>query len=190
MEWLVEDSPKKNIEQCLDYLKFWVNSIIVHTSNTVAGSNTVRTAPIAFVGTRKDIVSGDFQHKAISSLIYDTFRSSIAWPNVIEYQNMSCNGKDSYDLCFFPIDNTLSGLDPVANTLQAEIEKVIDQSEYVHKEQPLTWLRVLDTFSALDSNSLTFNEVMRISAQCNVPEDEVKDMLLFFHQMGMLMFCK
>ena len=104
MEWLVAEGP--NRVQCLDYMRFWLNSIAVHTMKE-DGS----TAPVVLVGTRKDRIRDAASHANISTLLFEAFQNNPCWPKLIE--NDKGEGIDGrYTFCFFPVDNTLGRGDP------------------------------------------------------------------------------
>ena len=79
MEWLISSS-SETLKRSLAVLTFWINSIVMHTYDAV----TNNTAPIALIGTRKDKVSSPTDHQRISTILYDSFKNSLAWPSVIE----------------------------------------------------------------------------------------------------------
>ena len=109
-------------EQCLEYLKFWMNSVVVHTLNT----ETNETAPIALVGTRKDKVSSPGDHQKISTILYEAFSNSVAWPFVLENERAEgANGLTN--LFFFPVDNTNGRRDPTVVQLMNLVEETIDK---------------------------------------------------------------
>ena len=49
-------------------------------------------------------------------------------------------------LFFYPVDNVLGRCDPSVVNVMKDIERVIDESEYVHKEQPLVYLQVVRAY--------------------------------------------
>ena len=107
--------------QCLEYLKFWMNSVVVHTLNNETGE----TAPVALVGTRKDKVSDPASHQKISTLLYETFCNSVAWPYVLE--NDSAEGANGIaSLFFFPVDNQMGRKDNTVLKLMNMVEETID----------------------------------------------------------------
>jgi hypothetical protein len=112
--------------------------VVVHTLNKEG-----KTAPVLFVGTRKDLVASKTEHQNISTFLFNTFHTNMTWRQVLLFHGgEGANGKA--DLCFFPVDNTLSRADPVMGRLLETIEKAIDDSDYVHEERPLSWLQTLD----------------------------------------------
>jgi heat shock protein 1/8 len=183
MEWLLDDAPLAVRDSCLRTLTFWLNSVTIHTLNEENGNVT----PIFFIGTRKDIVASSTDHVRISTLIYNTFSRSVAWPYVVE--NCSAEGPNGLiDLCFFPINNILGNQDATLGKLYQQIEKVIDDSDYVHIERPLNWFGVLDALKAQQLPYLPLSKVREIVRSCRVPEENLEILLKFFHEMGILMW--
>lgn len=145
------------------------------------------TAPIVLIGTRKDKISKPSDHQRISTILYENFASSLAWANVIENENaVGANGRAS--LFFYPVDNVEGRSDPTVVACMKDIEKVIDESDYVHKEQPLVYLQALDKMFLLKKAFLSFDEAAGVAIKCGVPLAGVTHMLKLFHEMGMLMF--
>jgi hypothetical protein len=126
MEILLKNDSEK--DSCLSYIRFWVNSIISHTYSYITKS----TAPIAFVGTRKDIVCDPSDQ-----ILYDSFSSSVTWPNVIENKDgRSTTGRTLF--YFFPVNNLLGSKDISINQLMNSLDKVLDESVYTHKRLSLS----------------------------------------------------
>ena len=168
---------------CLSTLKFWINSIVVHTMNPATND----TAPVALIGTRKDKVPSPADHQRISTILYDNFSTSPAWPNLIENNSgVGVNGRAA--LCFYPVDNVKGRSDPTVQACMRDIERVIDQSAYVHAKQPLVYLQALDKLHSLNKAFLSYNEAAAVAVKCGVPEGRVARMLTLFHDMGMLMY--
>ena len=182
MEWLA-GSDMETTKRCLATLRFWINSIVVHTYDP----NTNETAPVVFVGTRKDKVSSPADHHKISTVLYDNFSSSLAWPSVVENDNgVGANGRAC--LFFFPVDNVQGRSDPQVQFLLQQVEQVIDGSDYVHKENPLVYLQTIDKLTALNKSFLTYEEASEVAQKCGVETADVTNMLKLFHEMGTLMF--
>jgi GTPase SAR1 family protein len=179
MEQLVSPDPAVR-ENCLSTISFWLNSIVVHTWH--AESETM--APIVIVGTHKDIVKSASDHAQISKILHDKFCSSVAWPFIVENED----GDDGISLCFFPVDNRRSRKDTTVQKMMKLIEDVIDRSEYVHAERPLTWLQTMDRLTACGKAFLPLSEVEAIAAECDVPRAAVPSLLSFLHEMGILMW--
>ena len=182
MEWLIGSSEETK-SNCLATLKFWINSIVVHTYDT----NTNETAPIALIGTRKDRVGSPAHHQEISTILYNNFCSSLAWPSVIENDSaLGTNGRAR--MFFFPVDNVRGRADPTVSQLMGCIESVIDESSYVHQEQPLSYLHTLDKLASLNRSYLSYGHAYDVAVKCGVEPRDVSNMLKLFHEMGTLMF--
>lgn len=182
MEWLSSNASMEVKEDCLSYITFWLNSIIIHTQNEKG-----EVAPIFFVGTRKDLVSSPAEHLQISTKLYEVFSSSLAWPYVVE--NVGAEGPNGRTgLCFYPINNTLSNHDSTMQRLLKKIEETIDSSSYVHVERPLSWFRVIDALKEANVPYMRYKEAERIITGCDIPENKVSLLLRFLHEMGILMW--
>lgn len=171
-------------EQCLNCIKFWINSITVHTFN----SATKSVAPIVLVGTRKDKVPDLSQHETISMLLYTTFKSLTAWASVIP-NSLGQGVKGRTTLSFFPIDNTIHRNDATMGHLLSTIETAMDKSPYIHKDVPLSWFKCLDNLNGHNQCYLSLKEVRSIAVDCGITEsDEIVLFLLFLHDMGVIMW--
>ena len=195
--------------RCLSTLKFWINryflclallfgmyyyfqiiilymtvlrilfcSIVIHTLH----ADTNDTAPIALIGTRKDRITSPADHQRISTILYDIFSSSLAWSNVIENDTaVGANGRAS--LFFYPVDNVKGRSDPTVIACMKDIERVIDESDYVHQEQPLVYLQTIDKLTTLNKTYLSFDEAADVAIKCGVPVSRITHMLKLFHEM-------
>jgi GTPase SAR1 family protein len=180
MEMMVSEVAAES-EQCMEQIRFWVNSIVAHTFNKSTGN----VAPIAFVGTRKDACSDATYHCKINNMLRDAFCLSIIWKSII--YNEGEMDEINFPYCFFPVDNVKGRNDTSLQRLMACLEDVMDKSEYTHKQVPLTWLKTIDELKA-QSIYIRLIELNVIAVSCGVPEDEVPYMLSFLHEMGYLMW--
>jgi hypothetical protein len=186
MEWLLGDGAGGDSmakEECLAYLNFWINSIVIHTYNP----KTQETAPIVLIGTRKDKISSPRDHQAISLVLFEKFKNNTAWPFVIANANgVAANGRTT--LWFFPVDNTQGREDQTMKDLLMVMEATIDQSDYVHEERPLVWLQTIDKLRKLSKSYITYEEIQEIGESCGVGENNLPYLLKFLHEMGILMW--
>jgi GTPase SAR1 family protein len=181
MEWLASEASGAR-SRCLSYLKFWLNSVLMHTMN-----KRRETAPIVFAGTKKDLVSDSKDHQKISNLLYDAFQSSPAWPFVLEYMDADGpSGKTTFS--FFPIDNTKGFDDPAIQCMMNTIESTIKSLDFVNAPVPLMWLQALDKFSQAKKAFLRLTEVEEIAKQCGIADHHIPIMLNFLHELGVLMW--
>eukprot|EP01038_Epipyxis_sp_PR26KG_P012321 gene12321-16525_t len=186
MEWLVGNNVNSNTaNRCLSYIKFWLNSIAMHTYSVTND----RIAPIILIGTHKDKVSDVSEHTRISLLLYNTFKLHIAWRSVWENDNgIGING--TTNLCFFPIDNVMGQHDGSVRSLLRTINNIISESEYVQKEVPLAWLQTVDQFSVVirDRSWLSYDDAAAIALSFGVEHDDIVEMLEFLNEMGFLLW--
>eukprot|EP01038_Epipyxis_sp_PR26KG_P010757 gene10757-14446_t len=187
MEWLVNSNNDDGMssQQCLSYIKFWLNAIAMHTYSALNGS----IAPIILIGTRKDKVPDTKDHVRISLLLYNTFKLHIAWRSVSQNENgNSENGL--INLCFFPIDNVKGRIDESVKSLIRTVNNIMSESDYIHKEVPLTWLQTVDKFSEMigDQPWLSYDAAVAVAISCGVVNEEIVDMLEFLHEMGFLLW--
>jgi hypothetical protein len=68
------------------------------------------------------------------------------------------------------------------------VERVIDESSYVHEERPLSYLRTLDKLAALNTSFLSYDHAFDIAVKCGMEPSDVTNMLQLFHEMGSIMF--
>eukprot|EP01040_Poterioochromonas_malhamensis_P014488 gene14488-biopygen3313 len=68
-------------ESCRKELKFWLNSITMHTCGSTAGRG--KTATVAIVGTRGDKVMKEEDHEKISSQLKDMFGEMKVWESLM-----------------------------------------------------------------------------------------------------------
>ncbi|CAM9943761.1 unnamed protein product, partial [Ectocarpus fasciculatus] len=182
MESLVSGEEERQL--ALSYMRFWLNSIIVHAFDRTTGA----TAPIVIVGTRKDKVPDPEKHAEISTLIYENFKGCRAWPSVLSNKSGSSNRAKTL-LHFFPVDNTLHRNDPVMADMMSAVEEKLKSSRYSNQLIPLTWFKCHDTMVATKKSCLSLLEVTRISRVCGlVNDEEVHCFLFFLSEMGTLMW--
>jgi GTPase SAR1 family protein len=94
----------------------------------------------------------------------------------------------SRTLSFFPVDNRRGRRDTTIGALMRAIEASIDDSDYVHAEHPLTWLRTMDRLTSSGQVYLSLHEVTEIATDCGVAADAVEALLTFLHEMGIVMW--
>ena len=159
-------------DKCLIEMSFWINSIVMHTR----GSEFRETFHVFLAGTHKDIVSDIAEHEYISNEIKERFRQNFVWSSVEPNSNLS----------FFPVNNLNCQRDPVVMDMMSKIEKSIFDD--VNNANPLTWLNVLDEFEAAKKNFLTLDEASSIAKVNGVKEEEVRYLLKFLNEMGVVLW--
>jgi hypothetical protein len=174
MEWLNKDGPDKDKDKCIDYIRSWLNSIAVHTFENK------KTAPIFLIGTHQDIIKETSDHLKISKLLYQEFHDSTSWEFIIYPDHNN-------ELNFWVVDNKINREN---NQLMIRIEEVINKSDYVKKDIPITWLHMMDELTNLRKKNsyLTMIEIKKIAKSCNVKDNEIPLLLRFLNEMGILLW--
>jgi hypothetical protein len=103
MEWLWDDASNENFkkEECLSFLRFWLNSIYLHAQSP-HGYSGKEVAPIILVGTHKDKVSKPAHHGKISRLLYDRLHLSPAFRFIVKFNEGETVEGIGRGLFFFP----------------------------------------------------------------------------------------
>jgi GTPase SAR1 family protein len=175
--FLSKDEEKR--ESCMKHLKFWMNSIVMHTYDEVSG----KTAPVAIVGTRKDKVSRFEDHERISLMLYKMFCSSSIWSSLLLYI------EDTRSLNFFPVNNTKWFSMTVAlKRLLDSFVCILDKSDFVKKPVSLVWIKILDEMKAKNTSFLGISEVEEMCKVYCLSSNEIAEMLTFLYEMGILIW--
>jgi GTPase SAR1 family protein len=203
MEWLIPPSTvnqddselfEKTKMECISFLKFWINSIILHTYDP----ETREVASVIFIGTRKDKVASPNDHQKISLILSDLFSNSIIWPFVVENPfGMNANGRNA--LWFFPINNTLSTEDETLQQLLQVVEETTSSFPFVHQEISLSIFQLLDKIQQFSTHSsyIGYDEMLILARNTlssstetteMISEELIQQVLTFLHEMGILFY--
>jgi hypothetical protein len=184
-------------QYALGVLRFWLNSIVVHT----VGADDDSCAPFVLVGTHKDIVHSAQDHAQISALLQDTFSTHPAWPHLQCNDGLNASalgGGQKTLLWFFPINNLAGAADPMFSEFLATVEKAVRAEDYVHRRVPIAWYRLYDDLQKLlvaEHSTVTFAEALKMARTVGLPshpshtaETELRALLRFLHELGILMY--
>jgi GTPase SAR1 family protein len=169
MELFVSKDEEKR-ESCMKHLKFWMNSIAMHTYDDKSG----KTAPVAIVGTRKDKVNHPEDHEQISQSLEQSFRSSEIWPTLLFEET---NG-----LCFFPVSNFETGA--TVTDLLTSCESYFENASFVKLKVPIVWLKILDEIQKQHMPFVNVDELERMCGKFSFSSKDIIEMLTFFNEMG------
>jgi GTPase SAR1 family protein len=97
---LVKSAEEKEKEECLKNLRFWLNSVSLHSYD----EERREMAPIILVGTRKDIVSSPEDHEEISKVLSSNFGKHSCWNFLISNRH-GLGKKGNTTFCYFPVSN-------------------------------------------------------------------------------------
>jgi GTPase SAR1 family protein len=193
MELLVSKDEEER-ESCMKHLKFWMNSIVMHTYD----EKSRKTAPVAIVGTRKDKISRLKDHERISTILAKTFISSPLWSSLLLYNP----GDSPQPLHFFPVNNTKwfslsSGvvgnskvhlMSTALTQLLSNSTQLLEKASFVTQKVSFVWIKIWDKIKSKPTSFLTFKEVQEICAHFTLSLDEIVEMLTFFYEMGILIW--
>ena len=133
---------RKTRAACLAMLHKWLSMIYINAPD----------APIVVVGTMKDKIPGDRRTlEQLSECIMERFEAHPAmWANHVDYATTSGVGTKEGQLCYFPVDNTLSDgagrVDPVLAAARAVVEEAIENpsNAFMQRKVPFSWLELKD----------------------------------------------
>jgi GTPase SAR1 family protein len=186
--FLSKDEEKR--ESCMKHLKFWMNSIVMHTYDEKSG----KTAPVALVGTRGDLISTSEEHNSISMTLEKSFYCSAAWNSLIvnyfEHSNQRAELINTENgLSFFPVDNKQFSSPSVSVTpLLDACLGLLEDADFVKKPVSFIWLKILDEVKSKGLSFLSRKEVEHIATVYSMSVQDVPEMLAFFYEMGMVMW--
>ena len=163
-------------EKCIQRVQFWLRSICMHA----------KSAPVFLVGTRKDAIHTQYDHKVINSLLEQRVKVAT---NAQIIPNCTEGSNDFEGLWFFPVDNSLGVRDPIIQTLREKILDSVKEKEYVKMPVSMNWTRVLDLLLKQREITpyLTLTRVAEIAQSIEVTT-KIHDMLHFFHELGVLCY--
>jgi GTPase SAR1 family protein/DNA-binding Lrp family transcriptional regulator len=184
---------EKDRESCHENIKFWMNSIAMH----IYDEKTMKTAPVALVGTRKDKISNVDIHDKISKELIDKYGKHEVWSSMIRFDRKGntsfLQSHASETLNFFPVDNKKRFFESTTLTqLLHKIEITMMESEEVKQEIPLIWMKALDEIrepaKRLKTRFLWFEEVTEIAEKLGISLEEVSELLRYLYEMGVIIW--
>ena len=160
--------------EVMGFLLFWLRSLKMHAPS----------APIALVGTHKDVVDAEESHrfiheKIVCALADNTKKRHFLLSPVIYNE----------DLCFFPVDNA-TNVDPTLRGLKDAIRKAVLKEDYVSEETPIKWLKLVSALESVKKPWLTLSEVAELAAsEAGILEEETLEKALTkFYEIGLLLW--
>ena len=158
---------------CLEELKYWFNSIVVHTYN----NESKKMPRVFFIGTFKDRIDYHNVHSSISLTLEREFRSHVGWPFRVPNEDMH----------FFPVDNTRSGQDDSIKRIKTVIEtfsKTHEDFDFVRLQVPMSWLKCLDQLKETGESLLSLSRVSDVCISCGILMDQINLFLRCMHKMS------
>jgi len=160
----------KNEIESLDYIKNWLLSIQIHANG----------APIFMIGTFKDIVSNENDHKTIDEKLRDKFKFDEIAPSLVKNKEKK--------LIFWPIDNSKGPNGDDIIKLRNKILESVKNQKYLKKEIPLQFTSTYDQMIETKKDYIKmneFNEIAKRNKLTNISDKMF--MLKYFHDIGMLL---
>ena len=149
-------------------IRYWLNSLALHAKG----------APILLVGTHKDQVKTDEEHRKISEMLREILGDRLV-EQVTPFAKENEEG-----LWFYPLDNSISGgvIDPVVVELRQAIEVAAneDPEEYLERPIPIRWRGVLDVLLQQQESFLTMKEMKQLAEEQCLPGWQLMPMLLSY----------
>jgi GTPase SAR1 family protein len=159
-------------------------SVVPYVDTTAAATASMGATTNADVGP----AGADVEGAAAAASVADTENESATEDSHAVPHGSEASPPTTRTLCFFPVDNRRGRRDTTIGALMRAIEASIDDSDYVHAEHPLTWLRTMDRLTSSGQVYLSLHEVTEIATECGVAADAVEALLIFLHEMGIVMW--
>jgi GTPase SAR1 family protein len=186
MRQLVKSADEKEKEECLKNLRFWLNSVSLHSYD----EGRKEMAPIILVGTRKDIVISPEDHEEISKVLSCNFGKHSCWNFLISNRH-GLGKKGNTTFCYFPVSNKMRyEEDATVVEFMTEMENAIVSSHFMQKKLPLVWLQVMDKMKERADGGcyLKYEKALSIAKECGMSEKSIPYLLKFMHEMGLAMW--
>eukprot|EP00808_Paulinella_micropora_P028174 g9595.t1 len=182
MRELVEGADPKQKQECLSHLRFWLRSLETHTFEEGNG-----WAPVFLVGTHKDFVTKESEHKHIAEVLDREFGGSSFYNTKKLYTPP--NGRD---FPFFPVDNKVRPVDPTVQALMKALEATARNEEYIKRKIPVPWVKLFDKLfqQAKKQSWLSREEVVQLATQCGLanPTNNIDLVLRYLHDQGRVLY--
>jgi GTPase SAR1 family protein len=153
-------------ELCVKYLKFWLNSVGLYTSDPLTSK---LNCSIAIIGTRGDKITAVEDYEKISFML----ESIICPSHLREYVLRYPTSEDSeFPLFFFPVDNTgeksfsssycsQNYCCPISRLLTV-MEENLEKEMKIQQEVSFRWIKAIDNLKATSQLSLSFSEMQHV----------------------------
>jgi GTPase SAR1 family protein len=159
-------------------------SVVLYIDTSATATASMGATTNADVGP----AGADVEGAAAAASVADTENESATEDSHAVPHGSEASPPTTRTLCFFPVDNRRGRRDTTIGALMRAIEASIDDSDYVHAEHPLTWLRTMDRLTSSGQVYLSLHEVTEIATECGVAADAVEALLIFLHEMGIVMW--
>ena len=176
---LNKDGHEKFLEEVnmttLELMLSWMANIHGHLAKGNQGKSFPGYPRILCIGTRGDRLESEEQRSAIKSELESHIKGK-AFRELIE------------DV--FIVDNTTSGFLAFEDRNLADIRRIISNFTYekLIVKTPVSWVLFRKVIQALEENVVSLEEAHIIARACKISPDDVPKVLLFYHDLGALLF--
>eukprot|EP00808_Paulinella_micropora_P020489 g52976.t1 len=143
--------------------------------------------PVFLVGTHKDFVTKESEHKHIAEVLDREFGGSSFYNTKKLYTPP--NGRD---FPFFPVDNKVRPVDPTVQALMKALEATARNEEYIKRKISVPWVKLFDKlFQQVKKQSwLSREEVVQLATQCGLanPTNNIDLVLRYLHDQGRVLY--
>lgn len=168
----------------LEYMDYWLRTIYSHTSqnSTNSISNNRLSPPILVVGTHRNNLSQDeVEQKRLVEEKFDELRTFMMDKPYTRHLITP----------FAAIENDMEeGEDPQIGELRKMIKEVASEEPYMGEQMPLRWLRFEQEIAKLvagDTTHASYDQIQELARNVGITdEDEIKIMVNFYHDLGLL----
>ena len=165
-------------------IQSYSKNIIPDVNNATFESNARN---LLVVGTFLDELSGQTIDEKLQKIdeIERKMCSDILPEGAMQMVHYSCNGR-----IIHPISNFVSeGRDKAAQQIRTAVE---DMSKYnkSYSQVPINWLLFQLEVQLTDKDYITRDKCVKIAKDCFINEDKVNSVLMYFHQLGILLYYK
>ncbi|XP_052258332.1 uncharacterized protein LOC127863023 isoform X2 [Dreissena polymorpha] len=163
----------------LEYLDFWLKSILAHTSS-VSSSSTF-SPPVFIVGTHRDCLGEDDESikKAVEEKLGQVQDFLVGKPYI---QHLVTP--------FYAVNNLTD--DSLIAEFRIKLEEASCREPYIGEQIPIRWIRFEQEVSILKNNGAnyaTYDQMSEITGHLGIVEStEVSTMLKFYHDLGVLIY--
>ncbi|XP_078317592.1 uncharacterized protein LOC111120698 isoform X2 [Crassostrea virginica] len=170
----------------LEYMDYWLRTIYSHTSHntTTAVCNSRLSPPILVVGTHRNSLSADEVEQ--KRLIEEKFEELRTFMMDKPYTRHLITP-------FIAIENDMEeGEDPQIGELRKVIKEAAIEEPYMGEQMPIRWLRFEQEMAKLvaeDTTHASFDQIQELARNVGITdEDEIKIMVNFYHDLGVLIY--
>ena len=157
----------------LDLLHQWMTAIYGHLARHDRFGQVVEYPRIMLVGTHGDQADKAAVQKKIDSFVNDKLYSGMLCPPPLVVDNTTAGKGEEEE-------------DPGFSVIRARVHEMT--SNKLSVRTPVTWVLFRKVLKNLDKKVMQFSEVSEVAAACHISQRAVTAVLMFYHELGALLF--